>query len=272
MTGAGRQRQVEVVAAPVPDPDLVEAAAVHRIAAVLVQRHRQYRRVGVERVLGAVAVVDVPVDDRDPPDAAVGLGVVHGDRDVAEHAEAAPATGLGMVTAGSDQGVGVVDPAVEHRVDRRDAAAGGEAGDLEAARAEAGAFPRIAAVAGAQLPDPRDVVDGVEPPQFGLGRRARPDRPQPVQHAGGGEQAVQPPLGLRSVVRRIRLGERVLRSTPGIVPGEGLVPDESGGHHSPPGSARHGRRAAIGRTMLRAGPERETRNCHYRSVCAIAAS
>ena len=54
----------------------------------LVQRHGEDARIVTEQRLGAVAVVHVEVDDRDPRGAELRLRVARRDGDVAEHAEA----------------------------------------------------------------------------------------------------------------------------------------------------------------------------------------
>ncbi len=65
--GSGMLRLVAACGALADD---VDAAAARRIVLVLMQRDREHVRIGEEDRLGAVAVVDVPVDDRDAPDAA----------------------------------------------------------------------------------------------------------------------------------------------------------------------------------------------------------
>ena len=61
------------------------------------QRDEEDRLVPLHERLGAVAVVHVPVDDRDPLQAELGLGVARGDDDVAEDAEAHRAVLEGVV-------------------------------------------------------------------------------------------------------------------------------------------------------------------------------
>src|SRR5207248_894981 len=51
----------------------------------------------------AVAVVDVPIDDRHAPDPELGLGVPRSDRDVVEQAEAHRATGQRVVAGRADE-------------------------------------------------------------------------------------------------------------------------------------------------------------------------
>ena len=88
--------------------------------------------------MGAVAVVDVPVQGGDPLNAAVGQGVHGGNGDIAKDAESAPAVAFGVVAGRADQGVGVVDGAVQDGVDGDDCAAGSQEGDFVAARVRRG--------------------------------------------------------------------------------------------------------------------------------------
>ena len=69
----------------------------------LVQRHREDRVVAAEDRVGAVAVVHVPVDDRDALESERVLGVASGDRDVAEEAEAHRAVGERVVARRPDE-------------------------------------------------------------------------------------------------------------------------------------------------------------------------
>ena len=75
--------------------------------AVLVDRDRQHVGIGVERGLRAVAVVDVPVDDRDPSDVVRGDRVHRGERDVGEDAETHRPIGLGVMAGRAHERVGV---------------------------------------------------------------------------------------------------------------------------------------------------------------------
>ena len=80
--GAGRQRHVHQRLVLILRPT---GAGIER---PLVHRDEEHRRVRSKDVLGAVSVVDVPVDDRDPPDTELGLRVTGRDCDVVEEAEA----------------------------------------------------------------------------------------------------------------------------------------------------------------------------------------
>ena len=97
-TGAARQRQVQRRAFAFALAGLVgmapEIGIVHpRIG---VDRDEQDVAAGVEDVLGAVAVMIVDVEDRDPPPARGDRGL-GGDRGVVEVAIAAEIVGAGMV-------------------------------------------------------------------------------------------------------------------------------------------------------------------------------
>ena len=121
---SGRQRNVERRAVPAPGPPVLgEQARACGVEAVLMERDREHGGVVPEDGLRAVAVVDVPVDDGDAPDATRRLRVADADGDVREEAEAHPEVGQRVVAGRADERVGVVDRAVEHRVDRGDRAA-----------------------------------------------------------------------------------------------------------------------------------------------------
>src|SRR5579884_365319 len=77
-------------------PLLVRAAGAW-IERPLVERDEEDRRVVRQQVLRPVAVVDVPVDDRDAADAELGLRPARGDRDRVEQAKAHRAVSLRVV-------------------------------------------------------------------------------------------------------------------------------------------------------------------------------
>ena len=97
VAGAGRQRHVErrLVARPRP--------AGARIERPLVQRDEEDGVVAAEDRLGAVAVVDVEVDDRDALEPELGLRVARRDGDVVEEAEAHRPVGERVVAGRADE-------------------------------------------------------------------------------------------------------------------------------------------------------------------------
>ena len=80
--------------------------------------------VALEHVLRAVAVMDVEIHHRDPPQPMLPAGMLGGDRDVVEQAEAHGGIGLGMVPGRPHRAERIVRRPAEHRIDRRDHGAG----------------------------------------------------------------------------------------------------------------------------------------------------
>src|SRR3989304_4373672 len=78
-----------------------DARGVGWVAVVVVDGDREDARVRVEGLLGAVSVVDVPVDDGDPGETPGLPGVHDADRGVPEDAEPPPERGLGGVRRAS---------------------------------------------------------------------------------------------------------------------------------------------------------------------------
>src|SRR5579859_7103454 len=92
---------------------------------------REHLRVFIKHSLGSVAVMHVPVDDRDSLGAELGLHVTDGDRDVVEDAEALAPVRYGVVAWGTDERISVLDHAPGDGLDRSDCAAGSEQRNLE---------------------------------------------------------------------------------------------------------------------------------------------
>ncbi len=234
VAGARRERNVDAVAGARALAGVLDQPRAGREEPVLVQGDRQHAGVVVEGVLGAVAVVDVPVDDRDPLEAVDGAHVLDRDRDVGEDAEAAAFVALGVVAGRPVQRVGVVDVAVPDRLDRLDHAARRERADAVAAGAEGRQFAAVAAAFLAFALDPREVLGGVDAEDLLLGRLAPVERGHLAEQAGDVEDVAQAPLGRRALTVLLGLdqaaGRHVARPGPGVVPGIELVPVEAGRH------------------------------------------
>jgi len=110
---AGGERRVDDVA----DPGLLAGAGA-RVVRPLMGRGVKQAGVALEHVLGAVAVMDVEVDHRDPLKPMDGAGVKRADGDVVEQAEAHRPRGLGVVAGRADGAKGVGGLARGHRIDR----------------------------------------------------------------------------------------------------------------------------------------------------------
>ena len=100
-----QRREVLVVAGAVLERD-VEVAdfLAEREVVRAVHREREHRRLVAEDRRGAVALVDVAVDDRGARDGAVAQQHAGGDRDVVEHAVALAAIAEGVVRAAGEVG------------------------------------------------------------------------------------------------------------------------------------------------------------------------
>ena len=201
------------------------------------QRDREHRRVFPEDRLRAVAVVHVPVDDRDPADASRRLRVADSDGDVGEDAEAHPEVGERVVTRRPHEGVRIGDRAVEDGVDRRDRAPGSELRDLVGAVAERRLAPRVATTPARELLDPGQVLLGMNAQERLGRRRLGPEEQEPVGQTGRVEQVLEPSLRGRvlRVLARLEPATRgeLRRARARVVPHHPLVPDERsawGGH------------------------------------------
>ena len=85
-------------------------------------------------MLGAVAVMDVEIHDRDALGAMRFLRVPGGDGDVVEEAEAHRGRDLGVMAGRAGRDESVANPAAHHLVDREDRASRGAQRGLERAR------------------------------------------------------------------------------------------------------------------------------------------
>ncbi len=92
---------------------------------MLEEARHQHALVAGDDVLGAVAVMDVEVDDRDPLEAAHVERVARRNGDVVEEAEAHRVVARRVVAGRANGAEGVRDGTVDDRVGRRDGGAGG---------------------------------------------------------------------------------------------------------------------------------------------------
>jgi hypothetical protein len=242
VAGTERHRNVDRAAGRRWPATFREMPGAGREAAVLV--HGEGQDVGLvpEDGLGPVAVVDVPVDHRDPPHAQGGTGVRDRDRHVVEHAEPHAGVGRGVVPAWVDERVAVVHPSSDDRFDQFDRTAGGERSDLVTALAEGGdAVAGVTALGeGALTPQSADVFGGVDPQYLFLCGVSCLDAFQVVDQAGHGDEFVQPPFGVgvcHMVADRLEPGGRIGGEQPAaaaVGPAEQLVPHVSRAQVNPP--------------------------------------
>ena len=98
--------QLSVVLYPLPSLFLQDACAW--IPGGLVRAEKVNRRIRVENILGAVAVVNIPIDDGDAVDAIAVLRITGGDGDVVEQAEAHAAICRSVMAGRADDAEGVL--------------------------------------------------------------------------------------------------------------------------------------------------------------------
>src|SRR5258708_131369 len=178
----------------------------------------------------------VPVDDRYARQAAGHARVLHRDRDVGEDAESLARIALGVMAGGPYQRVRVVNLAIEHRVDRGDAAAGGQQRDLVRAVAERREVAGVAAERVALELDAGDVLGRVQAQDLLLSRRAWLEQHQVVEESADLDQVLDPAFAFRALDVRERLHGETGGHDPcrraGVVPHIQLVPDEACAHSS----------------------------------------
>lgn len=196
--GTERHRNVDRAAGRRWPAVFREMPGAGREAAVLVYGEGQDVGLVPEGGPGAVAVVDVPVDHRDPLHAQGGPGARDRDRHVVEQAEPHADVGGGVVPAWLDECVTVGHPSGDDRFDAFDRTAGGERRDLVTALAEGGdAAAGVTALRqGALTPQSAEVFGSVDPQHLFLRGVSRLDAFQMVDRAGHCDEFVQPPLGV----------------------------------------------------------------------------
>ena len=96
----------------------------------------KHRAIGVENILRAVAVMDVPIGDQNAPDAVLLLGVARGDGDGVEDAETHSAHRRGMMAGRAADADGIGNSLVDDGVNRVQRPAGGAQGRIHTISAE----------------------------------------------------------------------------------------------------------------------------------------
>ncbi|KGX96322.1 hypothetical protein Y023_5101 [Burkholderia pseudomallei A79D] len=208
---AGRQRHVRVVARARAAARLARLAAVDREIRRLVQRHEQYRRIVVERLLRAVAVMHVPVDDRHPLDAVRGLRMARRDRDVVVVAVAHREIGARMVARRPDQRIRLPKRPRHHRIDSRARGARREPRDVfgrRAARRVVAEPHHLLARHRASLGELPQIFGPMHAQQLLIGRTRESDARQALGHADRVEQL----LRIREPQRAVEMLAEVQRA------------------------------------------------------------
>jgi hypothetical protein len=185
-----------------------------------VDGEEEHRRVRVEDVVRAVAVMDVPVDDHDALHAQRRLRVPSGDGGVVEEAEAHGARDLGVVARRAQAGDARRGGSADERLDERHGAARRSQRRLPRARHHRGVHVDRTAATRGQRPHHFHVPGGMDALEL-LARRPRRLRPLPA------EPAVALHLGLEPEDARGAL--RVARD---VVGEHGVVVEPETGRHA----------------------------------------
>ena len=162
---------------------------------MLEDAHHQHPLVAGDDVFGAVAVVDVEVDDGDTLEAAHVERVTRGDGDVVEEAKAHRAVARRVMARRPDRAEGVGDSAVDDRIGGGDGGAGGADRRSPGARRGDGVGVDRAALAAAGDALEHVAQLGHEAAAVGMGQVGHRDRRrfatlQSVTEAGGDEVVV----------------------------------------------------------------------------------
>src|SRR5205823_683595 len=123
-----------------------------------VDAEEKHLRIGVKNVLRAVAVVNVPIDDKYARQAEARAGPLSGQGDVVEKAETHAMGRRGMMAGRPDQAQGVRVLPMQHGVDGTGTSAGGGQGDLEGLRTDDRVDIKQAAPRVRHVPRARDNV------------------------------------------------------------------------------------------------------------------
>src|SRR5207237_5942451 len=91
-----------------------------------------------EDILGAISVMDIEIDDRDPLGIVAFTRIERSDGGIVEQAEAHGAALLGMMAGRADGAEGIGSLTLEYRIDPGDRGAGAAQGGRERARRHPG--------------------------------------------------------------------------------------------------------------------------------------
>lgn len=218
--GEGGERAIEGGPLPRAGASLIGAASA-RVPRSLVGAEEEDGAVFVEDVLGAVAVVDVPIDDEDAIEAVTALGVAGGDGDVIKDAKAHAVAGIGVVTGWPDEAEGSVDGPGRDGIHGGESAADGGEGGGPGGAGDGGVASAERVMAGEDFAlGEGGVGGGVREGEIGGGDFAR----------GEGEHLWAKPGGVEGGGDGIEAMRRFRVAVAGIVGAAGGVCEEGGSH------------------------------------------
>ncbi len=194
---AGQQRNIDVVTLPRPHAAIVLTRVAWREAAVLMQGDSQHVVALQVDMLGAVAVMNVPVNDRHLAEPEQRFRSLHGNGDIGEKTEAHRLVRQAVVSGRTRQRIGVIQFSLQHRFHRRAGQPGGKTGDFITARPQRRLFAEHAAAVIAYRLEALQITVGMDPPQVRKARRRRAAQRQLRRQPGDIHQVFHPPFGLR---------------------------------------------------------------------------
>lgn len=179
IAAAGGHRHVEGVAAAPAVADFRGSAGAG-VVGKLVRGDVEDARIVFERMLAAVTVMDVPVENQNAFYSVFRLECTSRDGDVVDQAESHRAIGFGVVAGRADRGearLGAPGRDLSHQVD---AAPGREQRDFEALRADVGVGVELCGGVCTGSGDPVEVLRSVDPLDLVRRRRSRRERLEAV--------------------------------------------------------------------------------------------
>ena len=226
------KNNADIAAARAPD---IGAAGIQGIIPVLVQGHGQHIRVVQKDRLGAVAVVDIPIDHRETPGQTCGARGLNGDGDIGQQAKSIGHVGQTMMPGRARQRIGIGQIAAQDQRDGSGGKARRQRRDLVSALQKWGVMADLAAGRIRQRLEPVKIAGGVDAQQIfargGVGRLQR----QFAHQAGHMQQVDQPALAFRAFRQPAAgldmvthgQGQRIIAAA---VPQGQLIMEKSGHH------------------------------------------
>ena len=148
-------------------------------------------------MLGAVAVVNIPVNDRHLAQPQLRFRPLDGNGNIGEETKSHRLVRQTVVSGRARQRIGIIQLPLQHRFHRRTGQPGGKTGDFITARPQRRLFAEHAAAVIADRLEALQIAVGVDPPQVLKARRRRAAQRQLRRQPGDVHQVFHPPFGLR---------------------------------------------------------------------------
>ena len=148
-------------------------------------------------MLGAVAVVNIPVNDRHLAQPQLRFRSLDGNGNIGEETKSHRLVRQTVVSGRARQRIGIIQLPLQHRFHRRTGQPGGKTGDFITARPQRRLFAEHATAVIADRLEALQIAVGVDPPQVLKARRRRAAQRQLRRQPGDVHQVFHPPFGLR---------------------------------------------------------------------------